>query len=224
MKTKYFFLYFLILPIISCNNNEPKGRPPVINKQENRIDTKPRIKFGDECAVIETILSKVRKEEKLDTVAVLYEYIKWDEDLNFDFKVNGNDWLPKTKKERLARLKSNSLFDPYPILYLFAFPVTDTLFKNEDRSFMRTQIADTSEFMICDFVYVKNANKKERVRNRVAFTKPLFSKDGKRAALQLYFDYDYVNGIFGGGILQNIFLRKEENEWKIVFETGKWLL
>lgn len=210
----FVFLISSIL-IVSCKEQLKEG-----------ADSPAALNISDEdniCFLIKHFLSDFQGNENVDSLFLNKEFIKWDESLYFDFKVNGISWLPKSETERMQRLLSSDLIDPYPILFLFALPITDSLFDEADRHYMRAQIQDAQKTCICIDNRIRTTNNEEKKVNKIAITKPLFSVDKQRAAFVVYSDYSYNNHAIHG-VVQNVYYVKTSTGWRRAFSTSKWLL
>lgn len=216
MKKRYFLFFILGSLIISCKEKSSKDAKSPVRASVPDDDS-----F---CDLMEQFLKDFQKSEHQDSIFLKKEFVKWNESLYFDFKVNGISWLPKSDSERIERLSSSELIDPYPILFLFAFPCTDSLFNETDRTYMRSQIFDSIENCTCvDRKVMFMCIEEEKAQKKVAITKPLFSVDKRRVAFVVYSDYSYNDSNIHG-IVQNVYYVKTPRGWHKIFSTPKWIL
>lgn len=230
MKYKLILITSLLF---ACNNNTNhsiiKSENNVTSKKINASDlnsnSSPNINSSnDECTIINLVINKVKEEDKIDSPLLERKYVKWDEAMYFDFNINGLNYLPKSVEERNERLKSKSIADPYPIFYLFASPDLDNIFTLEDRKFMRSHIKNNIDYFECDNFNIPIADRRERVKHRLAVTQPLFNKDNTKAAIVVHWDHSYYQNQLTSGLVQNFYLQKGKNGWKIIHATEIWLL
>lgn len=217
MKSKIFFVFFILgTLIISCKEK---------SSEDAKSNVETSVSDDDNfCDLMEQFLQDFQQSEHQDSVFLKKEFVKWDESLYFDFKVNGISWLPKSDSERMERLSSSDLIDPYPILFLFAFPCTDSLFDEADRTYMRSQIFDSVENCACvDRPLIFTCIEEKNAQKKVAITKPLFSVDKRRAAFVVYSDYSYNSNDIHG-IVQNVYYVKTSMGWRKTFSTPKWIM
>src|SRR5882757_9894732 len=81
----------------------------------------PAVSLKD-CDVLNTCISEIRKENGVKSMVIAKYFLDWVPAYNFEFPINE---LPKSDSERLARIENkHDLIDPYPMLYVFAFPFT----------------------------------------------------------------------------------------------------
>ncbi|OJV54973.1 MAG: hypothetical protein BGO31_16695 [Bacteroidetes bacterium 43-16] len=208
---------FLISSILIVSCKEQLNEDVASNVALNSFDE------DNICFLMKQFLNDFQGNENVDSLFLNKEFVKWDESLYFDFKVNGISWLPKSEPERMQRLLSSDLIDPYPILFLFAFPITDSLFDEADRHYMSAQTQDTQKTFICIDNRIRNTRDEEKKVNNIAITKPLFSRDKQRAAFVVYSDYSYKNNAIHG-VVQNVYYVKTSTGWVHTFSTSKWLL
>lgn len=229
-------ILILFIFTFSCKNNNPNNDQLMTSDSTNLESHDVNNKFSeeqninissseDECMIIKLVVDKTIKEENLDSARLERTYVRWDEEMYFDFKVDGRDLLPKTEEERMKRFRNPSEMDFYPIFFLFADPQLDKMFTNEDRNFMRTQISKNPEGFNCINVGdIPIASKQQQLRGRMAVTKPLFNRDKTKAAIVVHCEHGYGNdGMLLLGLVQNFYLIKESQGWRIKFATMRYI-
>jgi hypothetical protein len=181
-----------------------------------------KLQTSRECELMDVAIRDIMAKDSVKNIMISREYWKWDIDLDFYFKLK-YDSLPKTQKERMERLQSN-LIDPYPSYYIFAYPITDSIFTNEDREFIKEQIRDTTKIDIsCNAEYIKFVSPKEGMIHGHLFFKPLFSKNHKYAIIRRYEDYLITESNSLSGESQTLYYKYDRKSgWVKIFTTPVW--
>ncbi len=204
MKSKIIIILALpVLLALSC------ARKKAIQTHEN--------------AVLESVINDVMAEEHLKNITIADKYRIWNIGVDVDFNLPGES-LPKTEKERRSRLEGE-LIDPYRIWYVFAYPLTDTLFTKEDRDFISKQMKDTS---IMTFGYtserIKLVGPKEGEIHAYYFCKPVFDRNYRYAIIRKYDNYTITEDGTLFGSSQTLYYKNDKKKgWIRVFATPIWL-
>lgn len=176
-----------------------------------------------ECEVLKSAVKDVMTEEDLKEMILAGKYLKWNIGVDIDYNLHGEDGLPKTEEERKERLKGN-LIDPYRIWYVFAFPITDTLFNKEDRKFISEQMRDTTVISLpCTIDGTKLVEPKQGEMYGYYFCKPVFDKDYKYSIVRKYTNYHITDDGTLFGESQTLYYKYDkEKGWVRIFAGSKW--
>jgi hypothetical protein len=176
-----------------------------------------------ECEVLKSAVKDIMAEDDLKEMILADRYRIWNIGIDIDYNIQGEEGLPKTEEERKERLKGN-LIDAYRIWYVFAFPITDTLFSKKDRKFISKQMRDTTANTLpCTFEHTRLVKPKEGEMYGYYFCKPVFDKDYKYSIIRKYTNYDITaDGTIFGEAQTLYYKYDKEKGWVRIFAGGKW--
>ncbi len=177
---------------------------------------------SEEQMVLNKVISDIMVSENLKEIIVSNKYKKWNIGVDVDFDVPGYA-LPTTRKEREERLKSE-IIDPYKIWYVFAYPITDSLFTKEDKEYISRQMKDTTvKNFPCELKNIKLVEPKDGEVHGYYFCRPAFNKNHKYAIIRKYENYSISDDGTLFGETQTLYYGFDSKRgWIKIFAGGKW--
>lgn len=166
-------------------------------------------------------------------IYVANDFLPWDS-LSFYFPQR---WLPANSQERDSIIYASNDFpvgsreDLYNCFYVFAFPITDSLFSISDRTYMLNQIREYGNIgykvkiwnsKVLPFDYRKKTT--YELERHYGYTLPILSKNLQYAVIRRYMlrNWDeYSGGYFGS--FQTLIYKKQYNRWSRIF-TGPLII
>lgn len=222
MNKLTFIAFFLWL--ISCSYPQAQKAPEIKSKL-SLIDTSLRQHSDNKaaCQIITTFLDEYITEEKLDSVQVIDEVRDWNIEENLEYTFRGYNLLPKTEKERQKRLKllTEPVENPFPFIYVYAYPITDQLFTKSDREYIKAYASKNMGSIQCiQNSKVKLVAREDKNRYQLSFATPLFTEDSSKVILSVYHDAFFYKEAGHMGRNQYIyFTRNRDGSFRRVFAT-----